>query len=97
MGYFGFLSPAAGPAFLVGMRQRLGIQGELLCLFSGEGDLDVVGAVGVNALGTPQATIAGQLKLGVELGICPVCEEVSKTFPWVVHLKASDATFDSPF
>ncbi len=96
-GSFGFVSPVAGPAFLVGLRQHLGIEGEVLCLFSGEGDLDLVGAVGVNTLGSPQATIAGQLKLGVTLGICPLCDDVTKTFPWVAHLRTSDITFDSPF
>ncbi|MBL9134487.1 MAG: hypothetical protein JNK85_01400 [Verrucomicrobiales bacterium] len=95
-GYFGFYSPKED-AFLVGLRQRYGLKGELLCFLSGEGDLDLVGTVGVNALGTPQATLGGTLKVSGEVGICPLCEDVSKTFPWVVHLRSDDAVFDAPF
>jgi hypothetical protein len=96
-GSFGFLQPGLPPLFLVGMRQRLGLKGELLCILSGEGDLDLVGAVGIDKVGTPQATIAGTLKIGGSIGICPVCEEITKTFPWVVHLRADDVDFESPF
>ena len=97
MGSFGFLKPGLPPLFLIGMRQRLGLKGELLCILSGEGDLDLVGAVGINTVGTPQATIAGTLTVGGSIGICPVCEEITKTFPWVVHMRADDIDFDSPF
>lgn len=96
-GSFGFLKPGVPPLFLIGMRQRLGLKGELLCLLSGEGDLDLVGAVGLNTVGTPQATIAGSLKVSASIGICPVCEDVTKTFPWVVHLRADDVDFEPPF
>lgn len=96
-GYFGFLSPTAGPAFLVGIRQRLGIEGEFLCFLRGEGDLDLVGAVGIDTLGTPQATVAGTLKVSAEVGICPVCDDISRTFPWVARLRADDVNFDPPF
>ncbi|MCC7376799.1 MAG: hypothetical protein IT581_19220 [Verrucomicrobiales bacterium] len=96
IGYFGFYSPK-DIAFLIGFRQRYGLKGDLLCFLSGEGDLDLVGAVGVNSLGTPQATLGGRLKVGAEVGICPICEDVSKTFPWVVHLRSDDVVFDPPF
>lgn len=99
-GYFGFLVPPASPAFpsfLVGFRQRLGLKGELLCVLSGEGDLNLVGAIGINALGTPQATVVGTLKVGGKVGICPICDDVTKTFPWSAHLTPTDVIFDSPF
>ncbi len=96
-GSFGFLKPGAPPLFLVGARQRLGLKGELLCLLSGEGDVNLVGAVGVNAVGTPQGTVAGTLKVSASIGICPVCEDITKSFPWVVHLRTTDLEFASPF
>lgn len=97
IGYFGFLKTQAPQGFQVGMRQRFGLKGRLLCVLSGEGDLNLAGAVGINTLGTPQATLGGTLRVAGEIGFCPVCEEVTKTFPWVVSLSSDDARFRAPF
>ena len=96
-GYFGFLTPVANPSFLVGFRQRFGLHGQLLCVLDGDGDLSLAGAVGINQLDTPQATLAGTLRVSGSVGFCPVCDDITKTLPWVAHLTSSGVIIDPPF
>lgn len=99
MGYFGFLFPAGGPklrGFNVGYRQRWGIHGEALCLATFTGDLNLIGAVGLNAAGHPQGTIVGRLELGARVG-WPVKQDITKSFPWTLVVNGDDFECAYPF
>lgn len=98
-GYFGFAGrrPGEAPGFFVGLRQKYGLKGELLCLLTGGGELELVGAVGADLLGTPAATVVGELRLSGQVGVCPLCETLTKKYPWKARLEPEDVTFLNPF